>query len=372
MRDLAARTHQVAFDGVARGPLLVGGFSFHPHSAWPGFPPGRLVLPELALIHRHRTDGVWVAAAEITEGDDPAAKTDYLIDLIEGARSRRLPGVRPRVIDPPQAGGVDLHDPFFLEKAAEAVYMVRRGGLRKVVLARQLDIAHRPELGPFLAALREIHHTCAVFAFGPREGSVFCGATPELLARIDGVTVSTLALAGTTPRGGSPTEDDLLADRLRNDPKELEEHEYVHSEVLRRLDGEGFVVGHPAPTEVMKLPGIQHLATRVSAIAPVGTNVLDVVGALHPTPAVGGLPGDGAVQWIGAHEPFDRGWYAGPVGYCDLAGNGEFRVAIRSCLVEEGRTRLFAGAGIVEASVPERELKETNLKLGAVLPWLFG
>ena len=372
LRELGARTHQVAFDGVERAPLLVGGFSFQPHSAWPGFPPGRLVLPELALIHRGRRSGVWLAATEIAAGDDPAAHADALIGRIEQARTKRLDRMRPKVIDHPKAGAVDLGDPAFVEKAAEAIHLVRHSGLKKVILARQVEVDHRPELGPFLAALRQIHDTCAVFAFGRRGGSVFCGATPELLARVDGVTVSTLALAGTAPRGNSPTEDDLLADHLRTDPKELEEHGHVHSEVLRRLADGGFVLDSPEPTDVLQLPGIQHLATRVSAVAPVGTNVLDVVGALHPTPAVAGLPRDQAMEWIDQNEPFDRGWYAGPVGYCDLAGNGEFRVALRSCLIEDDRTRLFAGAGIVRGSSPERELGETGLKLGAVLPSLFG
>ena len=391
LRDLGARTHQVAFDGVKRDPVLVGGFSFHPDSTWPGFPSGRLVLPRLTLIRRDR-HSVWVAATEITAQDDPSAQADTLIGRIERARATRLDRINPKVMDHPESGTVDLSDPGFLGRATEAISQVRHGeldkdsseaasgesgraswlGLRKVVLARQLEVGHRPELGPFLAALRHIHHTCALFAFGRTGGSVFCGATPELLARVDGVKVSTLALAGTAPRGTGRTEDDLLADQLRNDPKELEEHDHVHSEIFRGLKRAGFVLEPPARTDVMQLPGIQHLATQVSAYAPVGTNVLDVLGALHPTPAVAGLPTDRALAWIDRHEPFDRGWYAGPVGYCDLAGNGEFHVALRSCLVESDRTRLFAGAGIVGASSSERELEETNLKLGAILPSLFG
>ena len=395
LRDLASRTHQVAFDGVRRDPVLLGAFPFHPDSAWPGFPSGRLVLPELALIRRDGA-GVWVAATEVTGGDDPAARADSLIRRLDRARAGRPDRIAPRVIDHPGSGGVDLGDPGFLERAAAAIdrvrhgepvrekpvsgsggpgtasWTIRRRDLRKVVLARRLDVNHRPDVGAFLAALRHIHHTCAVFAFGRTGGSVFCGATPELLARVDGVKVSTLALAGTAPRGGGPAEDDLLADRLRNDPKEREEHAYVHSEICLRLERAGFVLQPRATTGVMKLQGIQHLATEVGGLAPVGTNVLDVVGALHPTPAVAGLPRDRALAWIDRHEPFDRGWYAGPVGYCDLAGNGEFHVALRSCLIEGDRTRLFAGAGIVGGSSPERELEETNLKLGAILPSMFG
>ena len=397
LRALAARTHQVAFDGAERTPVLVGGFSFRPQSDWPRFPPGRLVLPALALIRRSPGCGVWVAATEVTGDDEPAAVAEGLIERIEAGRANHLQPITPKVIDHPAAEAVDLADPGFLERVAAAIERIRQddprlskpprrrldseaspppearqAGLGKVVLARRLDVDHRPELGPFLAALRHIHNRSSVFAFGRRDGSVFCGATPELLARVDGVKVSTLALAGTAPRGSSPGEDTLAADSLRNDPKELEEHRYVRSDISRRLKAGGFAVEPRAPTYVMKLPGIQHLATPVSAVAPVGTNVLDVVGALHPTPAVAGVPRDRALEWISDHEPLERGWFAGPVGFCDLAGNGEFHVALRSCLIEDEGTRLFAGAGVVGVSSPEQELDETNLKLDAVLSSLFG
>ena len=372
LRELATRTHQVSFEGVERAPFLIGGFSFHDRSRWPGFPPGRLVLPRLAFIRRRSGGAVWVATARVRSTDNPSAHTDTLLALVSSAQAMRPERIRPKVIDHPGGETVDLRDPFLVEKATEAVRAVRRGDLRKVVLARCLELAHRPDLGPFLAALRHIHDGSTVFAFARQNGSVFCGATPELLARVEGVTVSTLALAGTAPRGRNPSEDRLLADRLLRDPKEMEEHRHVHSEISRRLDRNGFVLDRPGNTDVLQLPGIQHLATPATAIAPAGTNVLDVVGALHPTPAVAGLPARAAIDWISEHEGFDRGWYAGPIGYCDLGGNGEFHVALRSCLIEETRTRLFAGAGIVAASSPEQEVQETNLKLAALLPSLFG
>ena len=397
VRSLAARTHQVALDGAERAPVLLGGFTFDPRHPWPQFPSGLLVLPSLALIRRHTGAEVWVAAAEVTGDDDPAALARMLMRRIEAAGNRRLDPISPEVTDHPGAGLVDLDDPGFRERVAATIDRLRRsdagasmqppgtrgaeaprrqesaqGDLRKVVLARRIDVDHRPELGPFLAALRHIHNRAAVFAFGRPDGSIFCGATPELLARVEGVKVTTLALAGTAPRGAGPGDDRLAADRLRTDRKQLEEHGYVHADITRRLESGGFAVEPRASTYVMKLPGIQHLATPVGAIAPVGTNVLDVVGALHPTPAVAGVPRERALEWILDHEPLPRGWYAGPVGFCDLAGNGEFHVGLRCCLIEGDRTRLFAGAGIMGGSSPEEELEETNLKLGAVLSSLFG
>ena len=372
LRGLAARTHQIAFDGAERAALLLGGFSFHPCGTRPGFPSGRLTLPELALIHRGRNNITWVAAAAIHGDDNPGGQAGRMIERIEQACALRPGRVEPRTDEPSSAGAAGRGDPRFLEKAAEAVGCIRNGGLDKVVLARRVEVEGRPEPGPFLAALRRIHGSCAVFAFSGAEGRIFCGATPELLARVDGVRVSTLALAGTAPRSRDPAEDLRLAEGMKNDPKQLAEHRLVHDEIRRRLADGGFALDPAAPVGVLRLAGLQHLASPVGAVAPVGTNVLDAAGALHPTPAVAGLPRAAALDWIDRNEGFDRGWYAGPVGYCDLAGNGELHVALRCCLIEEGRSLAFAGAGIVAASSPERELEETDLKLGAVLPYLPG
>ncbi len=372
VRDLASRTHQVAVDGADRAPLLIGGFSFAPDSGWPGFPAGRLVLPDLAYIQRDPDNRVWMAATEVEADADPATVAGALMGRIRAARRMAPARVTPIVTEDRRADDIDLRDPGYLAGAAQAIRLIRDGGLTKVTLARRVDVDHQPELGPFLAALRQIHGACAVFAFARPGGAVFCGATPELLARVEGLTVEALALAGTAPRGSSGSEDQHLAHLLLNDPKELEEHAHVRAELMRRLSDRGFALDPPEPTGVLELPGILHLATRISAVAPVGTGVLDVVGSLHPTPAVGGLPRDHATSWIAAQEPFDRGWYAGPVGYCDLSGNGEFHAALRSCLIDGNRTSLFAGAGVVSASQPEEELRETDLKLGALLPSLTG
>ena len=370
LHDLASRAHQTALDGAERALLLIGGFSFSPGSTWPGFPAGRLVLPELAYIQRDPGNRVWIAATEVPADADPAAVAAALMGRIRAAR-RMAPGlVTPKVTDDRSTEDIDLPDPGYLAGVGEAIRLIRDGDLKKVTLARRLDVDKRPDLGPFLAALRQIHRTCVIFAFARPGGAVFCGATPELLARVEGLTVRTLALAGTAPRGSAPAEDQRLAHLLLNDSKELEEHGYVRSELMRRLSDRGFALDPPERTGVLELPGILHLATPINAVAPVGTGVLDVVGSLHPTPAVGGLPRDRATRWITAREPFDRGWYAGPIGYCDLSGNGEFHTALRSCLIEGNRTSLFAGAGIVSASQPEKELLETDLKLGALLPAL--
>lgn len=370
LADLRARTLHHAWQGADRASLLIGGFSFAPASGWPGFPAGRLVLPELSLIRRP-AGASWVAAAPVGAGDDPNRLADCLIERIESEAGRVRSPIRPGSRDRRAADALDLGDPAFAETAQAATKEIAAGGLSKVVPARRWTTAHRPRLGSFLAALREHFTDCAVFAFAEGDG-IFCGAAPELLARVEGVSVSTVALAGTAPRGADAAGDAAIADRLRRDPKQTEEHGFVLSEIRRRLAKGGFALLPPEPTGVMRLPGLQHLATPVVAAAPVRCGVLDMVGALHPTPATAGLPTGAALEWIRAHEGFDRGWFAGPVGFCDLAGQGEFHVALRSALLGREGSALFAGAGVVAASDPLREMEETELKLRSLLPWLLG
>ena len=370
LRDLRARTTQIAIDGAERTPLLLGGFSFFSDPEWAGFPSGRLVLPELSLIQRAE-QSVWVAAASVGADTNADALAARLLSRVAGPSDPSPTRLASAVLDHERAVSVDLRDDSYLKIVADAVDRIQSTDLMKVVLARQLVVDHVPDLGVFLAALRARFETCATFAFGS-ERAVFCGTTPERLVLVEGVEVSTGAVAATAPRGADATQDEVIADRLRHDPKEIEEHGYVMTEIRRQLAASGCVLDDIAPTEVMRLPGIQHLYTPITATAPVGTSVLDVVGSLHPTPAVGGLPSEDALRWIAQREPLDRGWYAGPVGYCDLAGNGEFRVGLRSGLMEDHQSRLFVGAGVVGASSPERELEETSLKLGALLPSLLG
>ena len=369
LRNIRSRTTQIAIDGAERTPLLFGGFSFFARPDWDGFPSGRLVLPELSLIRRSGR-AVWVAASSVAPTTEAKELADRLLTRIAGAASNLMPVLAEATTDHPRAVAVDLRDDSYVKIVAEAVSHIESTDMMKVVLARQLVVDHAPDLGVFLAALRARFETCATFAFGSDHG-VFCGTTPERLVRVNGVEVLTAAVAGTAPCGADAIQDEVIADRLRHDPKEIEEHGYVVSEIRRQLEASGCVLDDVVATDVMRLPGIQHLFTPLTATAPVGTNVLDVVGSLHPTPAVGGLPSTEALRWIAEREPMSRGWYAAPVGYCDLAGNGEFRVGLRSGLLEPEQSRLFVGAGVVGASSPERELEETSLKLGALLPLLL-
>ena len=370
LRSMRARTDQVALEGADRQAVLLGGFSFFAKPEWLGFPTGRLTLPELAVIRR--PTGSTLMVASVVAGDtNPGGLAAELTQRLERATAQMGEPIELVEPDHVAAAAYDLRDPVYLKTVTAAIEAIAAGDLSKVVVARRLTVDHSPDLSRFLATLRHRYMSCATFAF--RFGdAVFCGATPERLVRLDGVSISTAAIAGTAPRGANESQDEVIADRLRHDPKELEEHRFVVEDIQRRLGLAEVTIDPQAATRVMRLPGLQHLYTPMGGTAPVGTSVLDMVGALHPTPAVAGWPGEAAEAWIGRHEPIERGWYAGPVGYCDLAGNGEFRVGLRSALIEPGQSTLFAGAGVVDGSIPERELEETGLKLGALLGSLLG
>ncbi|OYR89092.1 isochorismate synthase, partial [Halorubrum sp. E3] len=179
------------------------------------------------------------------------------------------------------------------------------------------------------------------------------------------------ARAGTTGRGETPAEDEWLAQELLDDEKNVHEHELVADTVREQL--EPFAASISAgERRVRRLATVQHLHTPITAELDADRHVLDLVEALHPTPAVGGLPPDRALATIRETEPFDRGWYAAPVGWIDAAGNGAFAVAIRSAVTTARRTTLFAGVGIVADSDPDREWDEVQLKYRPILDELEG
>lgn len=351
----------VTCDGSPLEPVLTGGFSFSSTTDW-RMGPGRLILPELSYIRR---DGraAWIRAVEVVgDTDVTAVAADVARELTRLSSlgggwlpPRRLAPARP--LDPASAAYPKL--------VQQAVEHIESGALQKVVAARAVTFDQDVNFIETIATLRATYPGCATFAF--RLGSeTFVGATPELLARTAAERVETMAVAGTAPRGESFDADHALGLGLLADPKELWEHDVVYGEIRARLQQAGVVLDEPRDPEVLKLPGLQHLWTRVTGTAGPATSLLDIVGRLHPTPAVAGVPADAAIRWLEDHEELDRGWYAGPVGYIGPSGDGEFRVALRCGLVRDHRVILYAGAGVVAGSTPDRELAETELKFQAL------
>jgi menaquinone-specific isochorismate synthase len=256
----------------------------------------------------------------------------------------------------------------FCEAVETALAQIQSGKFAKIVLARALDVTAPQPLRPVqsLANLRQRYPSCYQFAINNGNGQTFLGASPERLIRLHNRQLETEALAGSAPRGQNPRLDAECATALRASLKEAHEHQLVIDFMVKTLQSLG-ITPQVGSASLLQLPHIQHLQTPICAAVPELVHLLEIVGALHPTPAVAGADRAQVLPLIPVLEPFERGLYAAPIGWVDSAGNGEFAVGIRSALVDGHRARLFGGAGIVAGSRPERELAEVYLKLQALL-----
>lgn len=367
--------------GMNAGPVLLGGFAFA-HDAptegvWEGFPASWLVLPRMAVACAGGSARITLSV--LVDPDKPArsrdgAETEEYLDVLAAVMAGRSQvDVRGRNPHSPsqRTGGITVEEwpeaVAWKEKVASAANAVRMGTLRKVVLARSVRVrgsAFDPV--QILRRLRFEYPACTVFAVS-RRGGCFVGATPERLVRVRNGEVTAVALAGSAPRGRTDDEDRRLGEALVASAKDRIEHGLVVDQLCEALEGPCESVAVAASPSLLRMPNVQHLRTPVRARLRNHSTVLDLVGRLHPTPAVGGVPRDEALEWIRRREGLDRGWYAGPVGWMDRAGEGEFSVAIRSALLRGGEAVLYAGCGIVADSDPDQEYEECCLKLRPML-----
>jgi len=361
------------------GPVAVGGFTFAPDGAaaphWQGFAPASLVVPQVALRRTER-DGrrsVRMTLAALASPDDTPEE-------LHAQLSARLDELRERplaLLDPAPTGRFQVASampPEHFEAAvARAVELIGARALEKIVLAREVQV-HAPrayEPAAVLGVLREEFPSCFVFCVG-RGDAALVAASPELLVRREGHRVSTLALAGSTRRSADPAVDAHLGEQLLRDEGYREEHAIVARRIERMLRPHAIWVAAAPEPELVRIANIQHLATPIRAQMATPMDALELAGMMHPTPAVGGEPLASAAPLIPALEGLDRGWYAGPVGWTDATGDGEFCVALRCALLRGAVARCYAGNGIVRDSRPDAELAETEIKLAALLPLLAG
>jgi menaquinone-specific isochorismate synthase len=327
----------VAMPGT--GPVAFGSFSFDPDSG-----PSIVVVPQ--VIVGRRAGQAWMTVIGREQGQRPA-----------------LPPVS--VPEAPlwvtwSEGTVSAID--WQAEVADAVRRIRAGELDKVVLARDvianvdgpIDVRH------LLLRLARAYPSCWTFHV---DGLV--GATPELLVRRTGDLVTSRVLAGTVRRHGNDLADASLAQALLQSGKDTEEHEFAVHSVARALAAHCTDLDVPERPHVLELANVQHLATDVTGRLADSAPVLALAASLHPTAAVCGTPTERAFSVIREIEGMDRGRYAGPVGWFDRHGDGEFGIALRCALVdaEAGQVRSFAGCGIVAGSVPADELSESVAKL---------
>jgi menaquinone-specific isochorismate synthase len=256
-----------------------------------------------------------------------------------------------------------MPDVHWLEAVATALKRIDEGEVAKIVLARDHAVWSRePFDARWLASrLAERFPDCFTFLNGG-----LIGATPELLVRRRGDEVTSLALAGTTPRGATTAEDERLGAALLASDKDRREHDHAARSVVDGLAPVTSALSvSPAPF-LLRLDNVQHLATAFTGTLSTDASALALAGTLHPTAAVGGSPTAAAIAMIRELEGMSRDRYAGPVGWVAPDGDGEFGIALRCAQLSGARARLFAGAGIVAGSLPEDELEETRVKLLAM------
>ncbi|MCC5805466.1 MAG: isochorismate synthase [Opitutales bacterium] len=370
--------HTVAVGDVGEpmgGPHFLGAFTFldDPGADSP-FPGATVFLPRWQVA---QSGGAYVAVANCRI--DAGSDIEAVVDRIWAAHGRfssfayDIPVLRA-------AGTVCLERKEvvscrrgvcgFRERVEEALQRIEAGEYEKIVLARALDLRFSAPLRPLETAdcLRNRFPSCHIFSYANGCGQSLIGATPERLAETDGRRLRTEAIAGSAARGSGAMEDARLAGRLLHSEKDRREHEHVVASIRRRLAQVGLRWdGAGAEPRLLDLPNVRHLHTPIEVDLPETVDLLSVAAALHPTSAVGGTPRDRAVADIVDLEPFPRGLYAGLVGWFNHRRAGEWVVAIRSALVEGSGARLFAGAGIVRGSDPDREFAETEVKMRALL-----
>jgi salicylate biosynthesis isochorismate synthase len=355
------------------GGAWVGGFAFDPEgggsSTWSSLPPASLVLPELSLC-RSGDEIFLTVNAIVHPGENSSKRSAALVARLSGLRADPLP-----LLDPHPTSRIEISSARppgeFERMIGAATERIRAGEMSKIVLAREVLVsagaAHDP--AAVFGAMREQFPSCFCFCCGTPEAA-FIGASPELLLRRSGASVSTVALAGSTRRSSDPAVDDHLGEQLLRSDKDRREHAIVAERIARSLRQHAVWVEAGEEPEIVKVANIQHLATPIVAQLAEPRSAVELAGTLHPTPAVGGEPAAAALAAIAEVEQMDRGWYAGPVGWMDATEDGEFCVALRSALLRDREAHLYAGVGVVAGSDPAAELAETEIKLGALLPLL--
>jgi menaquinone-specific isochorismate synthase len=332
------------------GPVAFASFAFDPQ-------PGTsvAVVPQVVVGRR---DGVtWLTVVATS----PRAARHAIEETVAGLHH---PAVVP---DAPvgvaySEGSLTVTE--WQEAVADAVARIDAGELDKVVLARDVVVTTDGPVDPrhLLTRLAARYPSCWTFSV---DGLV--GATPEMLVRRTGDDVTSRVLAGTMRRSSDATSDASLAEALLDSAKDHAEHQYAVSSVAAALAAHCTDLDVPSTPRLLRLANVQHLATDVTGVLADGAPVLALAASLHPTAAVCGTPTERAFSVIRELEGMDRGRYAGPVGWVDAHGDGEFGIALRCASIEaDDRLRLYAGCGLVSGSDPELELAESQAKLVAM------
>lgn len=378
MEELKAATKEFHAVSHSRAGLhFLGGFSFFDrmqNGKWKSFAPASFTVPEWLVVKDGKLT-LLTLAISLQKGE-----TAENLDRKFKARLKRMeqiftldseydfqPGQTPGPGLPAMPADSDHKE--WIDSVHTARELIRNGEFNKIVLARELKVEMEQSVPPTHMAntLRQQYPACYTFLIRPENSATFVGSSPERLVSFHNNYLLTDALAGSMRRGSSATEDAVMEKKLLSSSKNAGEHHYVVEAIQERLRPWARKIEKADKPTVKKLTNVLHLFTPLVAWPKDGMDRISILEQLHPTPAVGGYPWDKAEPYITKLEHFERGWYAGPVGWLNNNGGGEFAVAIRSALIGEKSASFFAGCGIVSGSDPETEWEETNLKLKPML-----
>lgn len=363
--------------GNQHPPLhFLGGFSFfneNPGKNWSGFGSASFVLPKRTAVKR---DGSTTISITISLKEKSSPKRIHKKVCEELNRFKKKKSFRPIQNGtlngnslPIKSSSTTHADKEWTALVNEAKQHIMDKELDKVVLARQIKVSKLPSCTPthMLKRMRYQYPQCCSFLIKMDNSPAFIGCSPEQLISFTGDTIHTEALAGSIARGTDDKEDWDNRNTLLNSSKNNIEHQYVVQSIEQDLAPFIDSLSRKEKPIIKKLANVQHLYTPIRAEKKAGVNPLQILGRLHPTPAVGGYPAKEAANFIKQKESINRGWFASPVGWINTEGSGEFTVAIRSGLVNKTSALLFAGCGIVADSDAETEWQETTLKFMPML-----
>ena len=349
-------------DGADEGVQLFGGERFaafvDPVQGWREFPERYFFVPQAEIIH---AGGRTVLAINLAAGEQSLDSVEEWVAALEGCPLPHHPAILTRWDQP------TFH--HWSSAVNDALEDFASGPLRKVVLARRSTLELVEKISPhvLLSVLMGSAPACFHFCFQPSASAgAFLGVSPELLYRRRGERLESEAVAGTRPRSLDAAEDERLESQLLKFSKEQLEHRLVVEALEQTFRSLCVDYACDEKPGVLKLSRVQHLRTAVSGTLRGAVDDAAILEAFHPTPATCGAPVADAMRFISENEKFDRGWYAGPFG-CVSRDSAEFAVAIRSMLAKGSRVEVFAGAGIVKGSDPEREWFELEDKISGVL-----
>ncbi len=356
-------------------PILFGGFTFDPQNEikgeWSAFPQSFFTVATFQLVIRH--DKAFVSIHYITEEENSA----HIFEQLRHERDHLIHAAQVKEVKTYKKPVMTNHrEPYkeeYLQSIQQVTDCIKAGDAQKVVIARSLALQFEEKVASPQILSHVIHEQPESYLFGlEHDDMLFFGASPERLVKVEEGQAFSSCIAGSIRRGQTSDEDKQLGQALLNDEKNRGEHHYVVEMISETFKKNCLNVKFPKQPKLLKIRDIQHLYTPVEGTLNDGATILQLVKDLHPTPALGGVPRQGAMEMIRTFEPMNRGLYAAPIGWVDADGNGEFAVAIRSAALLGDRAFLYAGGGIVGDSTPQSEYEETLVKFRPMLRALGG